>query len=78
MCIRDSPEATRQMVEIATIGRSLGVHLVLATQSPGEAIDESIQKNAQYRLCLRDVYKRQVHDRGCHGSGSDRTGQLPL
>ena len=53
MLKQQNPEATRQMVEIATIGRALGVHLVLATQSPGEAIDESIQKNAQYRLCLR-------------------------
>lgn len=48
-----SPDTIARMNEIATVGRSLGVHLVLATQSPSEAIDKTIQDNSQYRLSLR-------------------------
>lgn len=47
------PEFMSELVAIARIGRSLGVHLVLATQKPGGVVDEQIQSNARFRLCLK-------------------------
>jgi len=35
------------------VGRSLGVHLLLATQKPAGVVDEQIWGNARFRLCLR-------------------------
>ena len=39
-------------------GRSLGLHLILATQKPGGTVDDNIWSNARFRLCLR-VQDRQ-------------------
>jgi S-DNA-T family DNA segregation ATPase FtsK/SpoIIIE len=41
------------LVGVARIGRSLGVHLVLATQKPGGVVDAQIRANADLRICLR-------------------------
>lgn len=52
------PETMKCLVETARIGRSLGVHLLLATQKPAGVIDEQIWSNSQSRLCFR-VNSRQ-------------------
>ncbi|WAX56143.1 FtsK/SpoIIIE domain-containing protein [Jatrophihabitans cynanchi] len=41
------------LVGIARRGRSLGVHLVLATQRPGGSISAEIRTNTALRICLR-------------------------
>lgn len=41
------------LVAVARIGRSLGVHLVLATQKPGGVVDSQIRANVNLRICLR-------------------------
>lgn len=46
------PEAMAYMQEAARIGRSLGIHLILATQKPAGVIDEQIWSNARSRLCF--------------------------
>lgn len=46
------PEAMGYMQEAARIGRSLGIHLILATQKPAGVIDEQIWSNARSRLCF--------------------------
>ena len=35
------------------IGRSLGVHLILATQKPSGVVDDQIWSNSTFRLCLK-------------------------
>ncbi|RBN36457.1 hypothetical protein DMN50_35430, partial [Priestia megaterium] len=34
-------------------GRSLGVHLILATQKPGGVIDDQIWSNARFKVALK-------------------------
>ena len=47
------PEFVRGLVSVAQRGRSLGVHLVLATQRPGSAVSPEIRANTALRFCLR-------------------------
>lgn len=42
-----------QLVRIARIGRSLGVHLILATQKPDGVVDDQIKSNIRFRVCLK-------------------------
>ncbi|MBM7649222.1 S-DNA-T family DNA segregation ATPase FtsK/SpoIIIE [Bacillus ectoiniformans] len=49
----EEPEFIRELVSAARIGRSLGVHLILATQKPGGIIDDQIWSNARFRLALK-------------------------
>lgn len=55
---REEPEFMRELISVAQVGRSLGVHLILATQKPNGTVDENIASNAKFRLCLR-VQDRQ-------------------
>lgn len=50
---RDQPEFMDELISIAAIGRTLGVHLILATQKPAGVVDEKIWSNARFRICLR-------------------------
>ena len=50
---REEPEFISELVSAARIGRSLGVHLILATQKPGGVIDEQIWSNARFRVALK-------------------------
>ncbi len=47
------PEFVDGVVDIAARGRSLGVHLVLATQRPAGIIDDKIRTNVPVRISLR-------------------------
>ena len=47
------PQFVDELVRIARIGRSLGVHLVLATQRPAGVVDGQIRANVDLRICLR-------------------------
>ena len=49
----DLPDLLGSLIGIAQRGRSLGVHLVLATQRPGGAISASITANTDLRIALR-------------------------
>lgn len=55
---REEPDFMRELISVAQVGRSLGVHLILATQKPGGTVDDNIWSNARFRLCLR-VQDRQ-------------------
>ena len=50
---REVPEFVDGVVDIAQRGRSLGVHLVLATQQPSGVVDEKIRANTNLRVALR-------------------------
>lgn len=47
------PEFVQGLVAVAQRGRSLGVHLVLATQRPGNAVSAEIRANTGLRIALR-------------------------
>ncbi len=49
----EQAEFLHALVGIAQRGRSLGVHLVLATQRPGGVISEDIRANTNLRIALR-------------------------
>lgn len=55
---REEPDFMRELVSVAQVGRSLGVHLILSTQKPAGTVDENIWSNSKFRLCLR-VQDRQ-------------------
>ncbi len=48
----------RELISVAQVGRSLGVHLILATQKPAGTVDDNIWSNSKFKLCLR-VQDRQ-------------------
>ncbi len=47
------PDALSQLLRIAAVGRSLGMHLVMATQRPQGAINADIRANVTSSICLR-------------------------
>jgi S-DNA-T family DNA segregation ATPase FtsK/SpoIIIE len=50
---KEVPEFIEGVVDVAQRGRSLGVHLVLATQRPGGVVSENIRANTNLRIALR-------------------------
>lgn len=53
MLVEDAPEALRELMRIAAIGRSLGLHLIMATQRPQGAITADIRANVTTSIALR-------------------------
>lgn len=47
------PEFMDQLISTARIGRSLGVHLILATQKPSGVVNDQIWSNARFKICLK-------------------------
>ncbi len=55
-----------ELISVARIGRSLGVHLILATQKPAGIVNDQIRSNSKFGICLKvqsaedsnDVIKR--------------------
>ena len=48
-----SEEYINELISVAQIGRSLGVHLILATQKPSGTVSDNIWSNSKFKLCLR-------------------------
>lgn len=49
----EQPEFMKELISAARIGRSLGVHLILATQKPSGVVNEQIWSNSKFKLCLK-------------------------
>ncbi len=47
------PSFLDDLVQLAARGRSLGLHLVLATQRPGSVVSAAVRTNCAVRCCLR-------------------------
>ena len=47
------PEFMDKLISTARIGRSLGVHLILATQKPSGIVDDQIWSNSKFKVCLK-------------------------
>jgi S-DNA-T family DNA segregation ATPase FtsK/SpoIIIE len=50
---KELPEFVEGVIDIAQRGRSLGIHLVLATQRPSGSVNENILANTNLRISLR-------------------------
>ena len=59
---KEEPEFMQEIISLAQVGRSLGVHLILATQKPAGTVDEKIWSNARFRLCLKVQDKQDSMD----------------
>lgn len=51
--VREAPEGVDELIDIAARGRSLGLHLILATQKPSGVVSERIRANISLRVALR-------------------------
>ena len=49
----EHPDFMKELISAARIGRSLGVHLILATQKPSGVVDDQIWSNSKFKLCLK-------------------------
>jgi len=56
------PEFMDQLISAARIGRSLGVHLILATQKPSGVVNDQIWSNCRFRVCLKVQDKSDSND----------------
>lgn len=50
---KEQPEFIKELVSAARVGRSLGIHLILATQKPAGVVDDEIWSNSRFKICLR-------------------------
>src|SRR5690606_33014047 len=83
------PEFVDGVVSVAQRGRSLGIHLILATQRPAGAINDNIRANTNLRVALRmndvsdsqdviDARDAAMLPRHLPGRAFARTGQAEL
>ena len=49
----EQPDFMKELISAARIGRSLGVHLILATQKPAGQVNEQIWSNSRFKICLK-------------------------
>lgn len=59
---REEPDFMKELISVAQVGRSLGVHLILATQKPSGTVDDDIWSNSKFRLCLRVQDRQDSND----------------
>ena len=50
---QQQPDFMDELVSVSRIGRSLGVHLILATQKPSGVVDEQMRSNSKFAICLK-------------------------
>ena len=55
---QQQPEFMDQLISTSRIGRSLGIHLILATQKPSGVVNDQIWSNSKFKVCLK------VQDKG--------------
>lgn len=58
----DQPEFMQELISTARIGRSLGVHMILATQKPAGVVNDQIWSNSKFKLCLKVQNKNDSNE----------------
>lgn len=58
----EQPEFMKELISAARIGRSLGVHLILATQKPAGVVNDQIWSNSRFKLCLKVQNKEDSNE----------------
>lgn len=59
---QQQPDFMSELVSVSRIGRSLGVHLILATQKPSGIVDDQIRSNSKFAICLKVQDKSDSSD----------------
>ena len=59
---KEIPGFMEELIAIARVGRSLGMHMLLSTQKPGGVISSQIAANTRYRICLRVNDRQESRD----------------
>ncbi len=54
----EHPDFMQDLISVSRVGRSLGIHLILATQKPAGVINDQILSNSRLKICLK-VQDRQ-------------------
>ena len=70
----EQPDRMEDLVRLAAQGRSLGIHLILATQRPAGAVSSHLRANVGMRLCLRVLDATDSTD----VLGTPAAAQLPI
>ena len=60
--VAELPDFVTGLVDVARRGRSLGVHLILATQRPAGVVNAEIKSNTNLRIALRVTDKNDSDD----------------
>ncbi len=50
------------LISVSRIGRSLGVHLILATQKPAGIVNDQIRSNSKFAICLKVQDREDSYD----------------
>lgn len=58
----EHPDFMKELISAARIGRTLGVHLILATQKPAGVVDAQIWSNSKFKLCLKVQTKEDSNE----------------
>lgn len=53
MLAKDYPDVLSSLVSVGAVGRTLGVHMILATQRPAGVVNDDILANTNLRVALR-------------------------
>ena len=53
MLAKEYPDVLTSLVSVAAVGRTLGVHMILATQRPAGVVNDDILANTNLRVALR-------------------------
>lgn len=58
----EHPDFMKELISAARIGRTLGIHLILATQKPAGVVDAQIWSNSRFKLCLKVQTKEDSNE----------------
>lgn len=77
---QQQPDFMETIISVAHIGRSLGIHLILATQKPSGVVDDQIWSNARSKICLKVQDKSDSNDMLKRGDAAEiiETGRFYL
>lgn len=75
--VAELPDFVTGLVDIARRGRSLGVHLVLATQRPAGVVSAEIKSNTNLRIALRVTDRHDSQDVIESGDAAEIPSNLP-
>lgn len=58
----DLPDFMPELISTARVGRSVGLHMLLATQRPSNKVGPEIWSNSRYHICLRVQTREDSND----------------